>query len=256
MAADTNQVIMYQGIYLGFPAAFQHLPSPPAWHTDNDGLFDTRILHSAFGRSWSYIADDRGAFFGRGPSFRDLLDSSGGVPSPRDASTWRESMTTIVRGGPVIRSNATMDIFVWGARRTHYFTASQHVGDVNGAGGTIARVPMRRDGWASIRSDSSSWLRPGLMTTKPFIFEGSRLLLNAHASNGGGIRVALLPASVQSGAAEGGAGERTLESCVPVGGDVFSAAVEWRATGRDVAQLAVRLRPSLRPFCACTRGPQ
>ena len=94
------------------------------------------------------------------------------------------------------------------------------------------------------------------MTTKPFIFEGSRLLLNARASNGGGIRVALLPVSAQSGEEGGGAGERTLESCVPVGGDVFSAAVEWQATGRDVAQLAVRLRPSLRPFYACSRGPQ
>ena len=72
------------------------------------------------------------------------------------------------------------------------------------------------------------------------LFEGSRLLLNARASNGGGIREALLPAPAQSGAEERAAGERTLESCVPVGGDVFSAAVEWQATGRDVAQLAVR----------------
>ena len=55
---------MYEGIYLGFPAAFQHLPSPPAWHTDNDGLFDTRLLYSTDGRNWSYIAEDRSAFFG------------------------------------------------------------------------------------------------------------------------------------------------------------------------------------------------
>ena len=142
-------------------------------------------------------------------------------------------MATVVRGGPVIRSNITMDVFVWGARRTHYFTASQHVGDVDGAGSTIARVPMRRDGWASMRSDSTSWLRPGLIATKPFVFEGRALLLNARASNGGGIRVALLPVSVQAGG-----GGRTLESCMPVGGDVFGAVVEWQASGRDVAELA------------------
>ena len=110
---DTNQVIMYEDIYLAFPAAFQHLPSPPAWHTDNDGMFDTRILHSNNGYNWSYIDGDRGAFFARGPSGGDLTDTFDSVPGPLDSNTWRESMATVVRGGPVVVSNVTMDIYVW-----------------------------------------------------------------------------------------------------------------------------------------------
>ena len=110
---------------------------------------------------------------------------------------------------------------------------------MQGAEGTIARVPMRRDGWASIRSVSTAWSRPGTLKTKPFTYEGSQLLLNALVSNGGSIRVALLPV-LEDDTVEAQEG-RTLDGCVPVGGNVFAAAVEWHTSGRDVAELAGHL---------------
>jgi hypothetical protein len=45
----TNQVIVYEGHYLAFPAAYSHWPSPPVWYK-NDGVWDTRLMHSHDGR--------------------------------------------------------------------------------------------------------------------------------------------------------------------------------------------------------------
>ena len=88
------------------------MPSPPVWYTGNDGLFDTRILHSADGATnWKYINGDRGAFFARGPQGGDLNDNPNEVPAATDPRTWRESMTAAVRGLSV-RGNETMHFYV------------------------------------------------------------------------------------------------------------------------------------------------
>ena len=89
----TNQVVIYEGVYLAFPGAYEHFPAPPRWPVGNDGWYDTRVLFSADGQSnWSYIAGDRGSFMARGQADKPPLPSSTGCLNCTDPTTWRESM--------------------------------------------------------------------------------------------------------------------------------------------------------------------
>ena len=89
----TNQVVIYEGVYLAFPGAYEHFPEPPSWPVGNDGWYDTRVLFSADGKSnWSYIAGDRGSFMARGQADKPPLPSSTGCLNCTDPTTWRESM--------------------------------------------------------------------------------------------------------------------------------------------------------------------
>ncbi len=50
-----------EGHYLAWPAAYEHLPAPPAWLMDNDGFFDTRMMHSRDGATrWGYVGGGPG----------------------------------------------------------------------------------------------------------------------------------------------------------------------------------------------------
>ena len=79
---------MYEGHYLAFPAAFQHLPM--CWIEGNDGTFDTRILHSPTGLpgSWHYINSDRRAFMSRSNT-HEPVPSATGTPAPSDPRSVR-----------------------------------------------------------------------------------------------------------------------------------------------------------------------
>ena len=189
-------------------------------------------MHSADGLSnWSYIGGDRRPFFGRGPTGGDPYDNPNHVPSPTDPRTWRESMVTIVGNGFVVRGNETIQVFAWGNRDTH--AGRETRADGKGGGSRIVRLPMRRDGFASIGAESSSWLRPARFRTKAFIFTGSKLLLNAKSTNGGSIRVSVFH-SQNDGATKVLDGY-SLDACVPISGNVFSAAVEWRVNGFNLS---------------------
>ena len=94
----TNQVFIYEGHYIGLPAAMEHFPEPPAWVLSNDGTFDTRLLHSREGKQWSYVNDDRAPWLPRGPQAGPPTYSPTAVPGPDEPQCWRESMTAAVRG--------------------------------------------------------------------------------------------------------------------------------------------------------------
>jgi hypothetical protein len=139
---DTNQVIMYEGHYLAFPAAFQHLPS--CWIEGNDGTFDTRIMHSSTGLAgtWHYINGDRGAFMSRAHTHYPVPTATG-TPAPGDPRSWRDSMVTAVRG-LVIIDNATIAMFAWGSRSRHAQDDNPGATVASGGGGAIVRVLLRR----------------------------------------------------------------------------------------------------------------
>ena len=81
----TSQVMRYEKTWLAFPAFFTHYPSPPNWPLAEDGVWDTRIMHSRDGIQWHYLGDerfafglDRSAFLAKGPM--------GGLPIPNEVS--------------------------------------------------------------------------------------------------------------------------------------------------------------------------
>ena len=230
----TNQIVIYEGVYLAFPGAYEHFPEPPAWPVSNDGWYDTRILASRNGATnWSYVANDRGSFMGRGHADAPPLPASSGCLNCSDPRTWRESMVAAVRG--LVVTETEIKMFAWGGRCRHGQDLCGAYDE--GGDGAIAPVTIRRDGFGSIGSASTSWREPGLFTTTLVKVTGNTLLLNAVSSNGGGIRVAILP---KVAATTTPAANRSLAACLKVGSDVLSAPVTWggaHGAGGDLSDL-------------------
>ena len=102
----------------------------------------------------------------------------------------------------------------------------------------LRRYSLRPDGFVSVSAGYSG----GGMVTRPFVFSGSRLLLNYATSAGGGLKV-----EVQTVAGQPLAGF-ALADCSELIGDRLDGAVRWKG-GADVRRLAgkpVRLRFLLR----------
>ena len=123
--------------------------------------------------------------------------------------------TGLVQTGP-----AEMSIYVG----QNYVQPTAHLG----------RYTMRLDGFASVNAPYAG----GEMITKPFVVEGTRLVLNCATSATGGIRV-----EVQTGKGDPIPGF-TLEEAVLLVGDAIEREVKW-ATRPDLSPLhgqSVRLR--------------
>jgi poly(3-hydroxybutyrate) depolymerase len=102
----------------------------------------------------------------------------------------------------------------------------------------IARAVLRTDGFVSLRAPYAG----GEFVTKPFIFDGEKLVINAETSAAGNVR-----AEIQDAAGKPLPGYR-LEDCIEFYGDEISHPVSWRG-GKDVGKLVgkpVRLRFVLR----------
>lgn len=105
--------------------------------------------------------------------------------------------------------------------------------------GQIGKATWRRDGWVSLTNGAAGGVGdPGQVTTKPIVFDGARLHLNAEVRPRGSIVVEVLDADgkVISGFGRGDA--------VPVRGNQLDARLTWR-DGKTLASLAgqsVKLR--------------
>jgi len=95
--------------------------------------------------------------------------------------------------------------------------------------GRLRRHTLRLDGFASVYAPLSG----GSMTTKPFVFRGSRLEINFSTSAGGRLRVEIQD---ESGTAIPGF---TLDDCHLQYGDQLDRVVSWQS-GDDVGTLAGR----------------
>jgi len=107
-----------------------------------------------------------------------------------------------------------------------------------GSAAVFRRLAMRVDGFISIQAPLSG----GELITKPLVFDGARLTLNAATSAAGGIHVEIQDPSGKS------LPGYSLADCPELFGDELSHEVRWRAGG-DVKSLAgkpVRLRFVLR----------
>jgi hypothetical protein len=228
----TNQVFEFEGHYLAVPAAYEHLPGAPTWIMDNDGTFDTRLLHSRDGKRWQYVNGDRAPWLARGPSAGPPVYSRDEVPGATQASCWRESMAAAVRGY-VVRNEKIL-MYSWGCRCRH---GQDGATTSDGGGGAIARLSLRMDGFASIGSpNDSGWDAQATFVTTPLLVprKAQRLLLNAVSANGGQILVGLRRPT--PGAASGIAipGFEVNQS-IPVVGDFLSAGASWREVGYSMS---------------------
>ena len=99
---------------------------------------------------------------------------------------------------------------------------------------SFRRLSLRIDGFVSLRA---TW-RGGEMVTKPIVFEGGNLSLNASTSGAGSIRV-----EVQDEAGQPLPGY-TLADCPEILGDDLALVVRWRKGGdlRPLAGKPVRVR--------------
>ncbi len=107
---------------------------------------------------------------------------------------------------------------------------AEHCGEVP----QLRRGVVRLDGFVSVQAPYAG----GQMTTRPFRFDGRRLVINYATSAVGSIRVAVLQAD---GAAVPGLGE---QDCAEIYGDETARPVAWKQ-GRDLSRLrgqAIRLR--------------
>ena len=139
-------------------------------------------------------------------------------------------MVAAVRGLVVSEDSATLRLFAWG-------NACRH-GQANcsGGGGAIVPVDIRRDGFASLCSTSNSLAAPGVATTIPLTFTGSRLVVNAKVDGGGNLRVGLQHAAVAAG--NGGLRELAPTECLPITGDTVATKVAWVGQGGDLSAWA------------------
>lgn len=143
-----------------------------------------------------------------------LLTSRGG--------TWYDHtfMGSLIRPGPqpthwTSRTNyPLLNLIQTGPAEMSMFTHESYAQ----TGACIRRHSLRLDGLGSVRAP---W-QGGSMTTKPFTFEGPRLLLNYGCSAAGGIRVAV---TAPDGKPFKGF---SLDDCTPVYGDRIEHAVEWK----------------------------
>ena len=95
-------------------------------------------------------------------------------------------------------------------------------------GGAIGLAMLRRDGFASLDAGEEA----GMLTTRPVVFQGSRLFVNVAAPNGA-LRVEALD---ETG--------RVVATSQPVSGDSTKQAVAWadRADLSDLAGKPIRFR--------------
>jgi hypothetical protein len=99
---------------------------------------------------------------------------------------------------------------------------------------SFRRLTLRIDGFVSLRAPA----RGGELVTKPLVFDGGNLTLNASTSGAGSIRV-----EIQDAAGQPIPGH-ALADCPEIFGDGLAHVVRWRGGGdvRSLSGKTVRLR--------------
>ncbi len=163
----------------------------------------------------------------------------------RDGLTFRRWREAFIRPGPRTRESWVYgDNFIfWGMVPTPSDTedAPDEIslyateGYWEGPGTSVRRYTIRADGFVSAAAPATG----GEFVTKPIIFNGGCLALNAETSGAGGIRVEIQDPSGTP------IPEYALDDCRPIVCDSLRHIVRWQYVGADLRELAgqpVRLR--------------
>lgn len=213
----TNQTHPYYRaphIYIALPKRFnpgrrtltdQQAAALDIHHTQVQGVSDTVLMTSRGGTQYDRTFME--SFIRPGP----------------DPGNWG-ARSTAASCGVVQTSDTEMSLYVI----RHYCQPTAY----------LERMTLRIDGFASVQGPYAG----GMMTTRPFTFEGDDLVLNMSTSGIGQVRVAVLD---ETGAP---LPHYSLDDCPPLYGDVIEKAVIWN-DGRRLGALrgrAVRLRYELK----------
>lgn len=156
-------VVPYEGTYVGFPWIYK--PGGSTVGMPGSGPVDVQLAFSDDLHTWT--RDDRTTVIPRG------------APGSWDAGM-------IYTSSNLIRVRDELRLFYSGWDGFHDGAA--------GRGASIGVATWRVDGFASLTNGGDA---AGTVTTKPLVFEGSRLSVNAAIERGGSLRAELLDAQGQ-----------------------------------------------------------
>ena len=115
-----------------------------------------------------------------------------------------------------------VSLLVTPARRKLRDPASPAAARPSQSNGAYHALTWRRDGLMSLEAETM-----GECVTKPFIFDGESLRINASTEAGGTLRFELLDASGHEGAPARAVQSRSFADCDPVAGDHLDRLVTW-----------------------------
>lgn len=163
--------------------------------------------------------------------------------SSRDGLTFRRWTEAVIpESAPKDRSGNRSNYMTWGLLQlpgkqrelSVYGTEAYYTGPDS----RVRRFAYRVDGFVSLRAGKEG----GQLLSKPFTFDGSKLVVNFATMDNGQLRVALLDANGKP------LPGFSAQQCKPLDGDEIAGAVQWNGKG-DLSKLAgtpVRLRVQMR----------
>jgi hypothetical protein len=192
----------YQGIYIGLPWCFDLMNYNNGIYAGyGDGPIQPQIASSRDLRHWSRLAREPVLPLGK-------------------AGAWDDG--TIYTASTMQVSEKKIDLY-YGAMNL------AHGGDKGSQKqiAQIARASWRRDGFVSLHNEGND---VGIITTKPFVFTGKKLMVNAKLFSQGNLKVELLDASGKP------IPGYTVADARIVTGDQLSAIAGW-GNGNDISNL-------------------
>ena len=180
------RIFNYEGIYIGLPSFFNHTGLRPG-KTNWDGFSIVQLVCSRDLKNWKRLGN-------RKPFLYPSKASSGAIDL-----TFVKSPSC-----PVVFGNELWFYY------TGYKYRTTPEGETNE--GAVCRAVLRRDGFISLNAGK----REGVLTTKAFLMPGTKLYVNADATNGW-IQVDILDI-------EG----KTAASSEPMSGDIPQGEVKWK----------------------------
>jgi hypothetical protein len=212
----TNAVVKYplaDDVYLAFPSLYSKFK--PVGDNRNDGVLEVQMAVSRDGCSWNRM---RQPYLQRGP-----------VGEADSASAYMHT-------GMIIRETEIYQYY-WGSSYTHggKDTYAKWPGvNMN----EVFAVSQRIDGFVSADADYEG----GMLQTKPFTFNGERLIININTFATGSASVAIIDS--EGRAVEG----YSADNCDRIKGNFINKTVSWNGND-NVAKLqgqAVRLQFDMR----------
>ncbi len=207
--------------YIAFPIVFFHYEADgPVTRQElmnperlrGEGPIETQIAVSRDGLNWKRYY--RPAYIGIG--------NHGGL----------DMKTAYIAQGMVKRGN---EIWQYYFGEPHYHSAYQKFDDKR----AIFRLVQRIDGFISI---DSPYDKEAYVITKPFVFEGNRLVLNIDTDAAGYTQVGILDEN--DNPIEG----YTVDDCVYINGDFVDTEVEWMQNREEMDKLAKENLENLEAF--------
>jgi predicted GH43/DUF377 family glycosyl hydrolase len=213
-------VFAYEGIYVGFLEVFSVGPHGEVV-TEGDGVASCQLTMSRDAILWERVAN-RQVFLapgGEGNFAACVVFPTAPLVIGDDIFVYYGGYNFIYAFNPQRISKHPGFEAVQGRRRFAEGWKSLRA---------IGVAKLRRDGWVSLDAKSG----PGTLITRPFLFEGRHLEINADARNGE-IRAELQDEAGRSLSAF------TIMDCVPFRGSSLKHRVHWRS-GPDLSRLTGR----------------